>query len=162
MRQRRSALLFLALALVGSLQLAGQTFQIGIIDFYGLRKVSASEAHEALTFKEGDTVAPDDERLAESERRLSALPGVQRARARLVCCAADRAIIFVGVEDKGQGTMRFRAAPRLRGRPSRRSWRWPAGRARTTRRTRSRSSDVLPVSQMTPCGRHGIAANGNP
>jgi hypothetical protein len=97
---------------VGSPQLAGQTFQIGIIDFYGLRKVSASEAREALTFKEGDTVAPDDERLAESERRLSALPGVQRARARLVCCAADRAIIFVGVEEKGQATMRFRAAPR--------------------------------------------------
>jgi hypothetical protein len=105
--------LFLALAMLGgSGELSGQTFQIGIVDFYGLRRVSAVEARQALALKEGDTVGFDDERLAESERRLSALPGVVRAHAGLVCCNAGRAIIFVGVEEKGQAIMHFRAAPR--------------------------------------------------
>jgi hypothetical protein len=109
-----TAALLVALAMQGGGgELTGQTstFQIGIIDFYGLRTVPAIEARQALTFKEGDTVAPDDERLEESERLLSALPGVEHAHARIVCCAAGRAIVFVGVEEKGQAIMRFRAAP---------------------------------------------------
>ena len=113
MSRTRATVLFLALAMLGGGgEVPGQTFQIGIVDFYGLRRVSAVEARQALTFKEGDTVDPDDERLAESERRLSALPGVVRAHAGLVCCNAGRAIIFVGVEEKGQAIMHFRAAPR--------------------------------------------------
>jgi len=112
MERARATVLFLTLAMLGGGgELSGQTFQIGIIDFYGLRTVSAVEARQALTFKEGDTVEWDDERLSESERRVSALPGVERAHAGLVCCNAGRAIIFVGVEEKGQAIMHFRAEP---------------------------------------------------
>jgi len=92
-----------------------QTFQIGIIDFYGLHRVSASDARRALTFTEGDTVSlAGDEPpafLPESERRLASLPGVERARTNLVCCDQGRLIIYVGVEETGAATLHFRAAP---------------------------------------------------
>ncbi|MCI0451206.1 MAG: hypothetical protein L0Z51_02305 [Candidatus Latescibacteria bacterium] len=83
-------------------QVAAQEFAVGIIDFYGLGRVSAAIARRALTFAEGDTVSlAGDERpafLAESERRLAALPGVLRARTNIVCCNDGRLIIYVGLE----------------------------------------------------------------
>ena len=67
----------------GVCELAGQELQIGIIDFYGLGRVSEREARRALTFKEGETISlMGDEPpavLAESERRLATLSGVVRA-----------------------------------------------------------------------------------
>jgi hypothetical protein len=45
-------------ALVAVTRAQAPTFQIGIIDFYGLRRISAVEARQVLTFKDGDTVAP--------------------------------------------------------------------------------------------------------
>jgi hypothetical protein len=98
-------------ALVAVASAQAPTFQIGIIDFYGLRRVSALEARQALTFKEDDTIAPDDARLAESEHRLAVLPGVAHARTSLICCDDGRAIIYVGVEEQGQAITRFRAPP---------------------------------------------------
>ncbi len=95
-------------------QLSAQTFQIGIIDFYGLHRVSASDARRALTFTEGDSISLGDEPpafLADSERRLAALPGVERARTNIVCCDQGRIIIYVGVEEKGAPTLHVRNAP---------------------------------------------------
>ncbi|HXV14640.1 MAG TPA: hypothetical protein VEC56_10600 [Candidatus Krumholzibacteria bacterium] len=94
---------------------AAQQFQIGIIDFYGLRRVSASESRRALTFAEGDSISLEGDEppafLAESERRLATLPGVVRARTNIVCCDQGRLIVYVGVEEEGGATLRFRAAP---------------------------------------------------
>jgi hypothetical protein len=94
---------------------AGQDFQIGVIDFYGLSRVSPAEARRALTFAEGDSISfASDERpafLAESERRLAELPGVERALTNIVCCDGGRLIIYVGIEEKGSATPHFRAAP---------------------------------------------------
>jgi hypothetical protein len=78
----------LALVILGGVrELPGQELQIGIIDFYGLNRTSASQAHQALTFKEGDIISLEGigppAFLAESERRLSNLPGIaQPARVR--------------------------------------------------------------------------------
>ena len=62
---------------------ASQEMPIGIIEFYGLREVSADRARAVLTFKEGDTVSlARDKRpatLTTSERRLTTVPGVARA-----------------------------------------------------------------------------------
>ena len=62
----------------------GQEFKIGIIDLYGLSRVSAAQVRQALTFKEGDTILMGvDERpgfVTASEARLSTLPRVARAR----------------------------------------------------------------------------------
>ena len=96
--------------------LAGQAAQIGIIDLFGLSRVRADQVRAALTFKEGDTIpsaAPERQALlTASETRVAMLPGVVRARIRMVCCEQGRAIAYVGVEEAGAPTMQFRAAPR--------------------------------------------------
>ena len=111
---RRRALLFAFVTLSGTCEPVGQEFQIGIIDFYGLNRTSAAQARQALTFKEGDTISLDGARptfLSESENRLTLLPSIARAKANFVCCVQGRAIIFVGIEERGAATMRFREAP---------------------------------------------------
>jgi hypothetical protein len=101
----------LALAPVGSV--AADELQIGIIDFYGLRKLSPQKARHALTFKEGDTIEllEPSPALRESEQRLEALRAVAHARAVTVCCDNGKAIIYVGIEEKGAPAIQFRDAP---------------------------------------------------
>ncbi|HEV2830101.1 MAG TPA: hypothetical protein VGW76_21050 [Pyrinomonadaceae bacterium] len=86
----------------------GQTPRIGIVDFYGLRSISVQQAREALQIKEDD-VAPDSR--DEAERRLQALPNVQQARLNFVCCDAGKAILYVGISEKGAPTLQYRPAP---------------------------------------------------
>jgi len=97
-------------------QARGQSLRIGIIDFYGLRQVGQSQARDALKITEGDTIITDGDRkpdsITQAEGRLSALPGVLSARVNLVCCDGGRAILYVGIEEQGSSTLRFRAAPR--------------------------------------------------
>jgi hypothetical protein len=95
-------------------QADGQEFVIGIVDFYGLNHISKSQARQALTFKEGDTLVLTDTRpaaLTESEDRLAKLPGVARARINVSCCEQGKVIVYVGVEERGAPTMPVRAAP---------------------------------------------------
>ena len=112
---RTVAATVVVLLLITVCGVTGQQFQIGIIDLYGLSRVPADEVRGALTFKEGDTVSfGGDERpafLAASENRVAQLPGVVRARTKLVCCDQGRAIVYVGVEEAGATTMQFRAEP---------------------------------------------------
>ena len=105
-----------ACALVGTpCAVNGQELEIGIIDLYGLNRVPAQQVREALTFAEGDLIAfGNGERpafLAESEQRLTRLPDIVRARIRPVCCDGDRAIVYIGIEERGAATMRFHAEP---------------------------------------------------
>ena len=97
---------------------AGQDLRVGIIDFYGLRQVTAAQAREVLGLAEGDTLRPSSggarPELAEAERRLARLPGVVRARINAICCDAGRVILYVGVEEQGAPTLQFRAPPRGR------------------------------------------------
>ena len=94
----------------------GQSFRIAIVDFYGVRQTSEAAARSALTIKEGDTIALAGEGrpafVEESERRLSALPGVRRAHVGLVCCDEGGAIVYVGLEENNAPVLRFRDAPR--------------------------------------------------
>lgn len=59
----------------------GQELEIGIIDLYGLNRVSARQVREALTFAEGDVIAfGNGERptfLTESKQRLTRSPGTR-------------------------------------------------------------------------------------
>ena len=93
----------------------GQEIEIGIIDLYGLSRVSAREVREILTFTEGDTIAfgngDEPAVLKESEDRLARSPDIAHARTQLVCCDQGRAIVYVGIEERGAATMRFRAEP---------------------------------------------------
>ena len=114
-QQRCRVVACVLVMLVGAQQSSGQELTIGIIDFYGLGRVSEREVRLALTVKEGDKVSFDaDERpafLAPSERRLSTIPGVARAHLNLTCCEEGRAIVYVGIEEKGRAGMTFRPAP---------------------------------------------------
>jgi len=107
--------LALAAILCGSQDLAAQELQIGIIDFFGLNRVTLEQARGALTFKEGDSISYPGVELpptvAESEIRLSKLPGVVRAHAYTVCCDNGRFIVYVGIEERDAPTLRLRAEP---------------------------------------------------
>jgi hypothetical protein len=114
-RARATALSLVLLVPADVCEVAGEDLQIGIVDFYGLGRVSEGAARAALTVKEGDTVSQvgDDPPtfMAESERRLSALPGVARAHVGFVCCDAGRWIVYVGLEERGSVAPQFRVAP---------------------------------------------------
>ena len=81
---------------------------IGIIDFYGLRSVTEAQARQALRLKESD---PVPESPVPARLRLEAIPGVSRARLNFVCCNNGKAIMYVGVEEKGAPGLEFRPAP---------------------------------------------------
>ena len=54
-----------------------QQIPIGIVDFYGLERVSEADLRRALTIKEGDTISVASGRpaaLGESEKRLLTVP----------------------------------------------------------------------------------------
>jgi HEAT repeats len=114
-RSARTTVATVVVFLISACGAAGQEFQIGIIDLYGLSRVPADQVRGALTFKEGDTISlGGGERpafLAASENRVALLPGVVRARTNVVCCEQGRAIVYVGVEEAGATTLQFRAAP---------------------------------------------------
>jgi hypothetical protein len=107
-------ILGLALVLVAP-GLDAQEITIGIVDFYGLRRVPEAEARRALAVKEGDTLSLDGgmpTSISESVRRLERVPGVTTARLQLVCCEDGRTIVYVGIEEAGTAAPRFRDAPR--------------------------------------------------
>ncbi len=86
---------------------------IGIIDFYGLRSISERQIREAIQIKEGDSLSND---LTEAKRkaalRVESLPGVAEANISLVCCEAGKAILYVGIREKGASSLQFRPAPK--------------------------------------------------
>jgi hypothetical protein len=115
----------LALLLVHE-SVAAQNPLIGIIDFYGLRHVAEKQARETLKLAEGDVVPQS---VTEAEQRLASLPGVVSARVSRVCCDDGKAIVYVGLEEKGTEVLRFRGAA-SRQHPSARRCGAGRGRAR--------------------------------
>ena len=112
----KTAAVLVTLALATPCGVNGQELEIGIIDVYGLSRVSVRQVREMLTFTEGDTIAfgvgEEPVFLKESEDRLARSPDIARARIQRVCCDAGRAIVYVGIEEPGAATMRLRAEPR--------------------------------------------------
>lgn len=76
----------------------GQVPRIGVIDFYGFRKVSPERARKALGFKEGDLLPPSK---SEIEEHLEEIPGIVSANLEAVCCEEGKAVLYIGVEEKG-------------------------------------------------------------
>ena len=91
----------------------GAARPIGIIDFYGLHRLTAEQLRNALTFKVGDLVKFGDLSFSEtSKQRLMMIPGVARVSIEMVCCADGRPVVFVGIEEKNAPAMEFRPAPK--------------------------------------------------
>src|SRR5262245_36713078 len=101
-----SWLIFLALLLPASQD--PQVPPLGIIDFYGLRSISERQVRESLQIKEGDSLSGPPK---EAERKLESLQGVAEAQISLVCCDAGKAVLFVGIREKGTPSLQFRPAP---------------------------------------------------
>jgi hypothetical protein len=106
------ALIFV-LSICVAVQAHAQTFEIGIVDFFGLGNLPESEVRAALTLEEGDTMSIEDMRAARSasENRIEQLPDVAEAQIALVCCEQQRMIVYVGVRRTGEASMNLRAAP---------------------------------------------------
>lgn len=98
----------LLLCLAAAALLAGQVPRVGEIEIYGLNGLSAERIRRALEVKSGDPLPPSK---GDLEERLEAVPGVVRARVEAVCCEEDRAILFVGIEEKGAARFAFRSPP---------------------------------------------------
>lgn len=103
-----------ALLLCVGLVPAGRQYPpIGVIDFYGLRRLGERQVREALGIKEGDPAPGEDDPVREEVmRRLRGLPGARDARLSFVCCEAGKSILYVGVAEAGGPTLTFRPAPR--------------------------------------------------
>jgi hypothetical protein len=103
------------LILLGAPQAAVPLPPVGIIDFFGLRQVSEKQARAALGIHEGDTIPRSDAEakrlIAAAEQRLAALPGVRRAKINAVCCDSKKVILYVGIDEGGVDSLKFRAAP---------------------------------------------------
>lgn len=103
------------MALIGS-PVSAQEFRIGVIDFYGLHKLSAEQLRPHLEFSEGDVFSFDDEKshaaFKQTDRQLSSLPGVRSARSGPLCCSNGQVVVFIGIEETGAPRWRFRKPPR--------------------------------------------------
>jgi hypothetical protein len=106
--ERTSALTAAVLALVLASATGAQTPRIGIIDFYGVRHVDESQLRQALQISVGDSF-PGSRK--EVERRLESVPGVARARLNGVCCEQGKAILYVGIEERGDTGLTLLPAP---------------------------------------------------
>lgn len=79
--------------------------RIGIIDFYGDRKVGSSRIQKTLGVKEGDPLPPSK---LDLEEKLQDLSGVVRYHVEATCCEDGKAIIYAGVEERGAPHFEYR------------------------------------------------------
>jgi hypothetical protein len=88
---------------------------VGIVDFYGVRRVPLEAVRRAAGFSPADRLPAEDAALEAAfvgaRRRLEAVPGVAKAHVELVCCEDGKSILYVGVAETASAAER-RAAPR--------------------------------------------------
>lgn len=97
---------FLLLGLAAAV--CAQEPRIGVLDFYGLRKVSEGQVRKALGVKEGD---PLPRSKGDAEERLTQVPGVVEAHLTAVCCEDGKTILYVGIEERGAVHFDLRDTP---------------------------------------------------
>jgi hypothetical protein len=71
---------------------------IGEIEIFGLRKVSREKVLKTLGVNPGDPLPPSKVQL---EDALLATDGIARSNVEAFCCEAGKAILYVGVEERG-------------------------------------------------------------
>jgi hypothetical protein len=85
-----------------------QTPRIGIIQIFGAHKVSQDKIRKALGASEGEPLPPSKAGL---EERIENIDGVVRSSVEAVCCDQGRAILYVGVQERGADHFEFREPP---------------------------------------------------
>lgn len=87
---------------------AGQVPQVGEIELYGLRRVREENVRRVLNVRPGDALPPSR---GDLEDRLETIASVVRARVEAVCCEDGKAVLFVGLEERGAPHFAFRSNP---------------------------------------------------
>ena len=82
--------------------------RIGVLDYYGLHKISPARIQRVLATKEGD---PFPSSKGDIEERLDRIPGVVRSHLEAVCCDGGKAVLFVGIEERGAARFDVHPAP---------------------------------------------------
>lgn len=88
--------------------MAAQTPLVGDIEIFGTRKVSHEKILKALGVQPGEPLPPSKSKLEEA---LTAVDGVARASVEAVCCDTGKAILYVGIEERGAATFPLRDQP---------------------------------------------------
>ena len=81
---------------------------VGIIDYYGLNKVTRDRIQKTLGFKEGD---PFPASKGNVEERLDEIPGIFESHLEAVCCDEGKIVLYVGIEERGAAHFDLREAP---------------------------------------------------
>ena len=93
-----------------------QTFKVGVIEFYGARRISMDVLRGAIGLREGDPIAIQDDKPPEVieniKNQLLAVPGVAKVKLNSVCCEDGAMTIYVGIVEKGTPLARFRPEPK--------------------------------------------------
>jgi hypothetical protein len=87
---------------------AAQIPRIGDINLYGLRKVSAERVLAAAGARAGGHLPASK---GDAEDAIEKIPGVVLARVEGICCEGDRAVLFIGIEERGAPHPSFRSPP---------------------------------------------------
>jgi len=87
---------------------AAQAPKTGDINFYGLRKLTPEKVLTAIDLQPGSALPPSK---GDLEDRLELMPGVAAARVEAVCCDGEKAILFIGIEERGSPHFDTRPAP---------------------------------------------------
>jgi hypothetical protein len=85
-----------------------QAPRIGLIDFYGRRTVPETLLRTALAAKEGD---PLPRSKGDTEEAIEQVPNVVHARLEAACCEDGKAILYVGIEEKGAPHFTYHLPP---------------------------------------------------
>ena len=88
--------------------LLAQLPRVGLIEIYGLNKVSEKSVNTALGIHAGD---PLPAAKAPIEDRLAKLPGVAHAWIEAFCCVQDQTVLYVGIEARESHHFELHAAP---------------------------------------------------
>jgi len=88
--------------------ISAQDLRVGVIDFYGLRKISESQVRKILGVREGDLLPASK---GDAEGKLDQIPGVVESHLEAVCCDAGRTILYVGIEERGATHFDLREPP---------------------------------------------------
>ncbi len=101
------------IALVSALagvQQPAELLPVGVIEVYGARRIAEQQILEALQLKVGDPF-PDARVGREARMRVEAIPGVAQVRVTGGCCDRGKTTISVGIQERGQPALQFRAEP---------------------------------------------------
>ena len=96
MRLKNLRLFLISFFAVFSLSVAQP--RVGMVELYGAKKVTADKVRKAIAISPGDAIPRSK---VDLEELITAVNGVVRASVSAVCCEEGKAILFVGMQERG-------------------------------------------------------------